>query len=523
LFIFPFFRLSEVTEKACMASSTSLVAVVTETSLLDRALEIPDGATILEVRGDLNQNISPSWLRDRFSGKLLYSLPGHCQPGEAMGPLTSRQQALIQAARAYDLVQLDADWDLCDVLAAIAAEKRLICWKGPAGDMAYLRSVFQRISSVPARLYSMIIEGSGVQDGVEPLLLLKELGRSDLTAICEGQSGFWTRILAPHFGAPLAVGTLDHGPIGNSGEPSIQQLLEDYGFPELHPVCEIYGIVGNCVFQSLSPRLHNAGYRSLHYPALFLPFHVGTFEDFWQAVIQASVLGPLGLEIKGLTIASPHKEAAFAAAMSRSPIACRAAASNIVLRRNNLWEAHTTDPESVAAIAGNGHKPAEPLKAAVIGCGGAGRAIAAALQQAGAHVTLVNRGRERGELAVRLLGLPFIPLSDFEPTAFSLLVNATPVGRDEECVPFEIDAVPTGATVVDLAYGPRPTPLAAGIAARGGTVIGGYDVLLNQVRKQFLLMTGREMPARIGRETATLQYFVPRMAEQGNYKMETRC
>jgi 3-dehydroquinate dehydratase / shikimate dehydrogenase len=498
LFIFPIFRFSEVNEKARMASSTSLVVVVTETSLLDRALEIPDLATILEVRGDLNQNISPSWLRDRFSGKLLYSLPGHCQQGEAMGPLTSRHQALIKAARDYDLVQLDADCDLCEVLAAIAAEKRLICWKGEGGDMAYLRSVFQRISSVPARLYSMIIEGSSVQDGVKPLLLSKELGRSDLTAICEGQSGFWTRILAPHFGAPLAVGNL-------------------------HPVCEIYGIVGNRAFQSLSPRLHNAGYRSLHYPALFLPFHVETFEDFWQDVIQASVLEPLGLQIRGLTIASPYKEAAFAAAMSRSPMACRAAASNIILHRNNLWEAHTTDPDSVAAITGNGHKLAEPLKAAVIGCGGAGRAIAASLQQAGANVTLVNRGQERGQLAISLLGLPFMPLSDFEPTAFSLLVNATPVGTDEEYVPFEIDAVRTGTTVVDLAYGLRPTPLAAGIAARGGTVIDGYDVLLNQVRKQFLLMTGWEMPARIGRKTATLRYIVPRVPEQGNYKTETRC
>jgi len=510
-------------EKARMASSTSLVVVATKTSLLDRDLEIPDVATILEVRGDLNQNISPSWLRDRFSGKLLYSLPGRCQQGEAMGPLTSRHQALIKAAREYDLVQLDADCDLCEVLAAIAAEKRLICWKGAAGDMAYLRSVFQRISSVPARLYSMIIEGSSVQDGVKPLLLLKELGRSDLTAICEGQSGFWTRILAPHFGAPLAVGTLDQGPIGNSGEPSIQQLLEDYGFPELHPVCEIYGIVGNRAFRSLSPRLHNAGYRSLHYPALFLPFHVETFEDFWQDVIQASVLEPLGLQIRGLTIASPYKEAAFAAALSPSPIACRAAASNIIVHRNNLWEAHTTDPESVAAITGNGHNLAEPFKAAVIGCGGAGRAIAASLQQAGANVTLVNRGKERGQLAVSLLGLPFMPLSDFEPAAFSLLVNATPVGIDEEYIPFEIDAVRTGTTVVDLAYGPRPTPLATGIAARGGTVIDGYDVLLNQVRKQFLLMTGWELPARIGRETATRRYFVPRVPEQGNYKMGTRC
>jgi len=504
-----------------MTGSTSLVAVITESSSLDRVLEIPDAVTTLEIRGDLNGKAPASWLRSHFSGKLLYSLPSPYQSGQATTP-ASRHQILIQAAHNYDIVELDADFDLCpEVIEAVPAEKRLIRWNGPAGDVAYLRSVFQRISSVPASFYSMVIRGSSIQDGLKPLLLLKELGRSDLTAICEGRSGFWTRILAPHFGAPSVAGNLDQG--GNSGEPSIQQLIEDYGFPWLHPVCEIYGIVGNRVFQSLSPRLHNAGYRSLGHPALFLPFHVESFADFWQHIIQASALDPLGLEIKGLTIVSPYKEAAFAAAISRSPIACRAAASNIFVRRNGGWEAHTTDPESVAAIAGNGHKPAQPLKAAVIGCGGAGRAIAAALQLAGAHVTLVNRGRERGELAIRLLGLPFMPLSDFRPNGFSLLVNATPVGRDDGCMPFEIDTVRRDAMVVDLAYGTRPTPLAAGIAARGGTVIDGYDVLLNQVRMQFLLMTRREMPSEISRKTATPHYSVSGSAEQGNYKMETHC
>jgi shikimate 5-dehydrogenase len=56
--------------------------------------------------------------------------------------------------------------------------------------------------------------------------------------------------------------------------------------------------------------------------------------------------------------------------------------------------------------------------------------------------------------------------------------------------------------IIDLAYGTNPTPLVSGILARGGTVVDGYDVLLSQVRKQFRLMVGKEMPDVIGRELA---------------------
>src|SRR5208283_2107928 len=193
------------------------------------------------------------------------------------------------------------------------------------------------------------------------LLLLKELRRRDLTAVCEGKAGFWSRVLAPYFGAPLVFGTLDHNHSDDSCEPSVRQLIEDYGFPVLHPLRELYGIVGNRVFQSLSPRLHNAGYRSLCHPALFLPFHVENFDDFWREIIESSALEPLGLAIKGLTIVSPHKEAAFAAAASRSPMACKAGASNIFLRRNGSWEAHTTDTESVAGVAEKDNAPLVPF------------------------------------------------------------------------------------------------------------------------------------------------------------------
>jgi len=491
-----------------MVGSITLGATLVENLRHDAIIEIPDAVKLLRVGGDLTEGMAAASLRNRFSGELLYSLAPHRLNGQSAVPLTARHQCLVHAAREYDLVELDADCDLRpEVLAAIPARQRLICWKGPSGDVAYLRSVFEQISAVPARWYSMVVTGSSIGDGVKPLLLLKELGRKDLTAVCEGRSGFWSRVLAPHFGAPLVFGTLNHDQIDDSGEPSVRQLIEDYGFPMLHPIRELYGIVGNRVFQSLSPRLHNAGYRSLHHPSLFLPFHVENFDDFWREIIEGSVLEPLGLAIKGLTVVSPHKEAAFAAVASRSPMACKAGASNILLHRNGLWEAHTTDTESVADVAEKGNTPPVPFKAAVIGCGGAGRAIAAALQQAGAHVSMVNRGQERGDLAVRLLGLPFIALSNFQPTGFSLLVNATPVGRDDDSLPFDIDTLGPGTCVVDLVYRTKPTSLTTGVAARGGSIIDGYNVLLNQVRKQFLMMTGCHLPLIIGRQTATSQGF----------------
>ena len=134
----------------------------------------------------------------------------------------------------------------------------------------------------------------------------------------------------------------------------------------------------------------------------------------------------------------------------------------------------------------------------MIGCGGAGRAIAAALVESGAGVTLINRGAERGEHAAALLGLPYIPLRDFDAEGYDIVVNATPVGRDSDEVPFRVEQLDEEAVVIDLVYGARPTPLIGTTLARKQIAIDGRDVLVTQVRHQFRMMTGKEMPVTIG-------------------------
>jgi len=482
--------------------AVALVAALAtpSTTVLRDIQRLPRDVTWLQVRADLTGDISATWLHRYFPGKLLYTLRSRHRGVNVRGTDRERLCRMAAAAQEYDLVELDADSDLSpEMLAVIPVDRRLISWRGAACSAFHLHATFTRLAAVPAYSYCLVTTALRASDGLQPLLLLKALGRKDVTAFCEGTAGFWSRLLAPCFGSPFVFGHLGIQ-VDQSAGPPIQQLREDYGFPALRPIQELYGIVGNSISKSLSPRLHNAGYRALNYPALFVPFQVESFEDFWREMVEAPTLKSIGLPIKGLTIVSPHKEAALSVAGRSSPMVRRAGATNIFVRRGGVWEAHTTDPESVAGLGRIGGTQPGRLKAAVVGCGGAGRAVAAALQQAGVEVTLVNRGKERGDRAVKLLGLPFVLLSDFRLSGFTLLVNATPVGRENDRLPFAIDSLSSGTMVIDLAYGRHPTPLVSEVLARGGTVIDGHDVLVTQVRKQFRMMVGREMPPIIGRE-----------------------
>jgi 3-dehydroquinate dehydratase/shikimate dehydrogenase len=175
------------------------------------------------------------------------------------------------------------------------------------------------------------------------------------------------------------------------------------------------------------------------------------------------------------------------------------------VRRNGSWKADTTDPEVVFMARRERGVQTERRRAAVIGCGGAGRAIASALAESDAEVTLVNRGEERGHYAARLLDLPYTPLSGFSAEGYDIVVNATPVGRDDGEAPFEVETLRGVAVVIDLVYGARPTPLVVGAGARAGTAIDGREVLMTQVLRQFQKMTGEVMPASLVREKLGLE------------------
>jgi 3-dehydroquinate dehydratase/shikimate dehydrogenase len=456
----------------------------------------------LEVRADLTGNFDPHWLRERFQGRLLYALRSHSSGGLNAETGAVRRERLLAASRGYDLVELEANHDLTPfVLERIPVSKRLLSWYGSSSSLSELHSTFRRLSAVPARFYKLVLSSRGVKDELTPLLLLRALGRTDTVAYATGPTGSWSRLLAPLLGAPAVFGLLaeDLPPVG---EFTVKQLLSDYHITALPSVAEVYGIVGDAVRHSLSPCIHNAAYRTLGRPALYLPFAGASFWDYWRELVQARGLEALGVALQGLTVASPHKETVLALCAASSQAARRAGSANVSFPAAQGWIADTTDPKGVLAPLHRRGVPLLSRRVAVVGCGGAGRGVAAALARTGAAVTLVNRGLHRGLHAASLLGLPFVPLNAFRPAGYAIVVNATSLGREPGEIPFAPEQLDRDAVLVDLVYGRQPTDLAARARERGLVTVDGCEVLLEQFSRQFRLLTGQPLPASILRAAA---------------------
>jgi 3-dehydroquinate dehydratase/shikimate dehydrogenase len=424
---------------------------------------LPEAVDFIELRAGL---VDPEWISQHFRGQVLYEFNSEQHRDDAL-------------------------------LSRIPVDQRIVSWYGEASDLADLQARFAELSAIPARFYKLVNTARTISEEFLPLHFLKSLERTDTIAYANGSLGFWTRLAALQLGAPAIFGLVSPGP--NASEPAVAKLITDYGLPEVRPAKEIFAIIGNPIFHSLSPRLHNASYRAMNYPALYVPLQVESFVDFWFEFVQSKRLDTFGFPINGMTVGSPHKENAFLTAKNVSSMVQQTQAANILVRNNGWWNADTTDPDVVYA-ANQQNVPVREKRAAVIGCGGAGRAIAAALAESGAGVTLINRGAERGEYAASLLGLPYQPLLDFDATGYDIVVNATPVGRDTDEAPFKLERLNRTAVVIDLVYGSRPTPLVDKTLAQHQVAIDGCDVLVTQVRNQFRLMTGKEMSAALAFE-----------------------
>ncbi len=489
------------------SSRATLVATLASRQTLEEDLaRLPAAVECIELRADLVGEVEAAWLRRRFRGPLLYTLRSTEEGGACAAGAGERAESLLRAAGSFDFVDLEGERDDApELLAALPPGRRVVSWHGEAADVQALRERHDFLRRIPARFYKLVTRSRVSGDELRPLALLKSLRRDDVIAFAMGPLGGWTRLVAPRLGAAV-VYCAAGATAGAAGQPTARALVEDYGMPALPPAAVLCGVAGNPVAHSLSPRLHNAAYRALGLPRLYLPFHVESFGDFWLEIVESGSLDILGLPLRGLSVTAPFKEAALAMAGATSPLAERVQSANTLLLNDGVWEAETTDPEGVVgALRARGVDP-QGRRAAVVGAGGAGRAAAAGLAQAGAEVTLVNRSVERGREAASRLRLPFAPLDGFDPAGWSLIVQATSLGRAaDDPPPFPLERLAPGTAIVDLVYGDTPTALVAASRRRGLVAADGREVLLWQAAAQFRMMTGRELPLEVAARALALE------------------
>ena len=118
-----------------------------------------------------------------------------------------------------------------------------------------------------------------------------------------GDFGFPTRVLASRLGSFLCY-TSPARAIVAPGQVDPDTLGSLYRFRGIGPSTAVYGVIGNPVMHSRSPRIHNRGFQSLGLDAVYLPFLVDDVDAFWEVAD--------ALDIRGLSVTAPHKQAVLA-------------------------------------------------------------------------------------------------------------------------------------------------------------------------------------------------------------------
>ena len=190
----------------------------------------------------------------------------------------------------------------------------------------------------------------------------------------------------------------------------------------------------------------------------------------------------------GCNVTIPHKEAAFALADRRLPAAQAVGAANTLWLEGDLLMADSTDGAgfmaNLAATVPGFSVRGRPV--AVLGAGGAARAIVHALLEEGAsEVRLVNRTLERAEVLARHFGARVKACAweslNHEAQGVALLVNTTSLGmKGGEPLQFDVSMLAPGTVVADIVYVPLITPLLAAAQARGLPIVDGLGMLLHQ-------------------------------------------
>jgi shikimate dehydrogenase len=247
------------------------------------------------------------------------------------------------------------------------------------------------------------------------------------------------------------------------------------------------GIVGNPVSHSLSPVIHNAWLEAGGVDGAYVAFAPKDAAGF-EALVAA---GRAGL-IAGVNVTAPFKEQAFALADEAAAAAQMTGSANILVFEEGRVRADSADGAGVLyALAEQAPKlKLNGASVVMLGAGGAARAGAGALIEAGAALSILNRTRERAEALAADLG----PAVSVAPDAgvlegADLVINALSVAPD-----ISLAALKPSAVVMDMTYKPVVTPLLAAARARGLTTVDGLAMLIGQAAPSFEAIFRRPPP-----------------------------
>lgn len=308
-----------------------------------------------------------------------------------------------------------------------------------------------------------------------------------------GPLGLPTRILSERLHSYLTY-TSPSELLGNLleiGHTDPITLEKTYHFHSISEKTKIFGITGYPLKITSSPELQNGMFEKANLDAVFIPFKSETIED--------SLDFAKTLDIQGFSVTIPHKETVIPLIRNIDEKAESIGACNTVVRYGDDWKGYNTDALGFekALLEFTGTKDLKGKKVAIIGAGGASRAIAYIIKELGAKACVFNRTLAKARLIAEKYGFDYATLGPESLEKLNkysdVIVQTTSKGMgsndpsNPENDPIWFYDFNGEEYVYDVIYSPEVTPIMARADASGCKVCNGAGMLLYQGIAQFEL------------------------------------
>ncbi|SIQ51731.1 3-dehydroquinate dehydratase [Alkalispirochaeta americana] len=420
----------------------------------------------------------------------------------------------LQEALSPDYVDIELDrrghplWDQIALLVRSRGGTVIRSHHVPRETPQDLSQLMARLAADPKEVAKLAVATRSAKDLVE-LIRAADTFRQMMPGrraiwVGMGEHGFLTRAFPARLRSLWTYASDSSGDdpdaVAAPGQVDARMLAEVYRVDQARSEWPVFAVLGAPVAHSRSPRYHNERFAREGIKAIYLPLRLDSFSDF-SALAQV-------IPLEGASVTVPHKVSAlsFAVAVAVGARTCgtaalRAGAANTLVRSTRDecggWYADNTDEAGFLEPLQELRGDLAGLRTAVIGAGGAARAVAAGLFAAGVEVHVFNRTRSRAQELVRDCGIAgehAHGLQDLAQTErpFDILVQTTSVGMGDD----PLDPIPqytfTGEEIVyDIIYTPPETPLLKRARAAGCKVINGQEMFQRQAAAQFRLFSAR--------------------------------
>jgi len=326
--------------------------------------------------------------------------------GDFAGSVDEQLDILRTAARAGAMfVDVDAEHSLA--LGPLEGTKchRIVSRHEREGTPEDLAEFEESVRAVlhEGDLIKLVAHARTTEEGLRMLRHLRT-ARGGLIAFSSGEIGAFTRVLCSIFGsaftyaAPALIPGEAEPETTAPGQLRVNDLRALFPPGGISPTTSVFGVVGDAVRHSLSPRVHDMALKGARLDAVYVALQVRDFQRFLSLVEDP--------HFRGFSVTAPHKLAAFKAAKARDEDAHATGAANTLVRDTNGWRASNSDVAGAGetlerALRYHHERAGKPLlamgsplggaHALVLGAGGAARAAARAVIARGGRVTLCAR------------------------------------------------------------------------------------------------------------------------------------